>query len=211
MAPWNHSPKGSSFRLFLEINFEGVLRASGASAHAETIGNVRRFVHAKYGANLQEKRLFRDHFFCFENILWGLSALRAPTVHGKAIESRPVHRFLLLLPLLLPFLPFRLLLLVLLFLLLLSLSLPFSSLCGTLDCLASVCSLFIVALLLPSWYPQFVLSLEPLSLLSPFSFRCGTLHLYSFRLPLRAMAVDHSVRVGFFKCSGRRAGGSYLF
>ena len=36
----------------VSLSFEGVLRAWGARAHVETIGNGYSFAHAKYGANL---------------------------------------------------------------------------------------------------------------------------------------------------------------
>jgi hypothetical protein len=50
--------------------------------YAGTIGNGYSSAHAKYGANPQEKQLFRDQITfwkCWKNLL-GLSALRAPTV-----------------------------------------------------------------------------------------------------------------------------------
>ena len=63
--------------------FEGVLRGKGASAHAEAIGNICSFAHAKYGGNPCLGRLFRDQItfrLLFATIILGLSALRAPTV-----------------------------------------------------------------------------------------------------------------------------------
>ena len=58
VAPWNHIPQGSPKRIIIclekcpkiNLSFERVLRASRASAHAETIGNVYSFAHAQYGA-----------------------------------------------------------------------------------------------------------------------------------------------------------------
>ena len=35
----------------VNLSFEGVVRAYGASAHAESIENAYSFAHAKYGAN----------------------------------------------------------------------------------------------------------------------------------------------------------------
>ena len=69
-------------QLTMHLNFEGCLRAYGAGAHAETMGNVCSFAHAKYGANPCQGPLFRDQitFFFFATILWELSALRASTV-----------------------------------------------------------------------------------------------------------------------------------
>ena len=63
MAPlWHHgtiaprAPKKNQNKIVgkypnVNLSFEGVLRATGASAHAETIGNVYSFAHAKYGAS----------------------------------------------------------------------------------------------------------------------------------------------------------------
>ena len=51
--------------------------------HAGTIGNVYSSARAKCDAIPQEKLVFRDQIFCSildEKIIWGLSALRAPTV-----------------------------------------------------------------------------------------------------------------------------------
>ena len=62
MAPlWHHgtiAPRAAQKDLLIfekyakvDLSFEGVLRVEGAGAHAETIGNVYSFAHAKYGTN----------------------------------------------------------------------------------------------------------------------------------------------------------------
>ena len=63
------------------LSFEGVVRVYGAGAHAETIGNVCSFAHAKYAANPCPERLLRDQITIFifvATIILGPSALRAP-------------------------------------------------------------------------------------------------------------------------------------
>ena len=61
------------------LSSEGVLRAWRAGAHAETLGNVYSFAHAKY-IRKKVHISWPSHFYLFEKVLFGLAALRAPTV-----------------------------------------------------------------------------------------------------------------------------------